>query len=74
MEPHSLHSLLQDRGIRPIDLAKSIKVDKSAITRWHQGRIPAERVLEIERATGIPRNLLRPDIYPPEQPATEAAA
>lgn len=30
-----------------------------------QGRAPAERVLEIERLTGVPRTALRPDIYPP---------
>lgn len=28
------------------------------------GRVPAERVLEIEKATGVSRHELRPDIYP----------
>jgi DNA-binding transcriptional regulator YdaS (Cro superfamily) len=27
--------------------------------------LPAERVLDIERVTGIPRHELRPDLYPP---------
>lgn len=35
------------------------------------GRVPAERVLEIERATDgeVTRSQLRPDLYPAEQPA-----
>lgn len=34
-----------------------------AISQWR--RVPVERVLEVEKATGIPRHELRPDIYPP---------
>jgi DNA-binding transcriptional regulator YdaS (Cro superfamily) len=30
------------------------------------GRVPAERVLSIEAATGVPRHELRPDLYPLE--------
>lgn len=28
------------------------------------GKVPAELVLRIEKATGVPRHALRPDIYP----------
>lgn len=28
------------------------------------GRVPAERVIPIEKATGVSRNELRPDLYP----------
>ena len=31
--------------------------------------VPPRRVLDVERVTGVPRHLLRPDIYP----LTEAA-
>lgn len=41
-----------------------------AISQWKQ--VPAERVLDVERATGVPRHELRPDIYPP--PVAESAA
>jgi len=37
-------------------------VRHQSIYSWK--RIPAERVLDIERATGVPRHELRPDIYP----------
>jgi DNA-binding transcriptional regulator YdaS (Cro superfamily) len=33
------------------------------------GRVPAERVLDIEKLTGVPRHDLRPDLYPTEQAA-----
>jgi DNA-binding transcriptional regulator YdaS (Cro superfamily) len=63
-----LAGLLQRRGIRLTDLARSVGVDKSSVTRWDKRRIPAERVLDVERVTGIPRHELRPDLYPsPEQ-------
>lgn len=47
-------------------LAGTLHISPSAISQWQ--RIPAERALEIEAATGIPRHELRPDLYPsPEQ-------
>ncbi len=46
-------------------LAKRLKVSDEAVRKWKR-RVPAERVLEIEEATGgaITRHELRPDIYP----------
>jgi DNA-binding transcriptional regulator YdaS (Cro superfamily) len=37
-------------------------ISSQAISQWK--RVPAERVLDVERVTGIPRHELRPDIYP----------
>jgi Uncharacterized protein conserved in bacteria, prophage-related len=41
-------------------------VSQAAVWKWLQTakRLPAEYVLTVEAATGIPRHLLRPDIYP----------
>lgn len=61
----ALKYLLRERGLRLIDLARSVGVDKATATRWAQKRIPAERVQDIERITGISRHDLRPDIYGP---------
>jgi DNA-binding transcriptional regulator YdaS (Cro superfamily) len=46
-------------------LAEKLKVSDEAVRKWKR-RVPAERVLEIEEATGgaITRHELRPDIYP----------
>lgn len=50
-------------------LAATLGVRYQAIQAWlRRGRVPAERVIAIERATGVPRTTLRPDIYPEERP------
>lgn len=46
-------------------LAKALGLTPSAVHQW--GEVPAERVLEVERITGIPKSQLRPDLYPPRQ-------
>ena len=38
-------------------------LNKSTVSRWERQGVPAERVIDIERATGIPRERLRPDLY-----------
>lgn len=58
--------LLEEKGIKQSALARQLGVNKSTVALWVLRRIPAERVIEIERETGIPRFELRPDIYPPE--------
>lgn len=47
-------------------LAELIGVRQSHVSNWlnRNKRVPAERVLTIEKATGVPRHELRPDIYP----------
>jgi DNA-binding transcriptional regulator YdaS (Cro superfamily) len=64
MEKHPLRTLLAQNGLRLADLARKMGLDKSTMTRWDHGRVPAERVLDVERATGVSRHDLRPDIYP----------
>ena len=58
-----LSQLLRDRGLRMVHLARKLGVDKGTVTRWAQKGIPAARVLEVERETGIPREKLRPDFF-----------
>ena len=47
-------------------------VTSQAISQWR--RIPAERVVDVERATGVARRELRPDLFAGEggDAATEA--
>lgn len=47
-----------------VGLAKRLGVTPQAIDQWRLRKIPAERVLAVELATGVSRHLLRPDIYP----------
>lgn len=62
----------QRESITQADLAARLGVQPPAVCKWERGRIPAERVLDVERVTGIPRHELRPDLYPPE-PMAEAS-
>lgn len=48
-------------------LAAALGITPHAFHRWTQ--VPAERVLSVERYTGISRHDLRPDIYPREDAA-----
>lgn len=42
-------------------LGRALGIKPQSIQKWT--KIPAERVVAIERATGIPREQLRPDLY-----------
>ena len=50
-------------------MAAAFGVNKSTVLRWEMGRVPADRVLDVERATGISRHELRPDLYPQDHAA-----
>ncbi len=42
-------------------LARKIGISQPSVSNWE--RIPAERVLSVEAATGVSRTVLRPDLY-----------
>ena len=49
-------------------LARAIGVAQQNVHGWLRksgGRVPAEHVLAIERATGVSRHDLRPDVFGP---------
>lgn len=65
--------MVSERMINPLDairtrpgrlakIAYGLGITRGAVAKWK--RIPAERVLDVERITGIPRYELRPDLYP----------
>lgn len=48
-------------------LAKLLHIKPQAVNLWvKKGRIPAERVIAVEKATGVSRKVLRPDLFQPE--------
>ncbi|WP_129267676.1 molecular chaperone TorD family protein [Bradyrhizobium betae] len=61
---------MRDAGLdRAIDaaggvalLARKIGISQPSISNW--SKIPAQRVVAVEAATGVPRAELRPDLYP----------
>jgi TorA maturation chaperone TorD len=42
-------------------LAKKIGISQPSVSNWN--RVPAQRVVAVEAATGVPRAQLRPDLY-----------
>ena len=44
-------------------LANLMGVRQPTISRWVNGRVPAEKVLRVSEFTDIPPEQLRPDIY-----------
>src|ERR1700752_2822365 len=42
-------------------LARKIGISQPSVSNW--ARVPAERVLSVESATGVSRAILRPDLY-----------
>lgn len=55
-------ALEQGGGI--VAVAKALGISDEAVRLWRvHGRVPAERVVDLERITGVPRESLRPDLY-----------
>lgn len=66
----ALHRAIKTAGSMR-ELGEAIGCTTSQVSMWkYRNNIPPQYVLKIEQATGVPRHLLRPDIYP----APEGAA
>jgi DNA-binding transcriptional regulator YiaG len=54
-----------NNGMTLEDFGRLLKpaVDKSTVSRWERGHLPFNRVLEIEKVTGINRKLLAPKMF-----------
>lgn len=44
-------------------VARKMGVTRQTLYRWASGKVPAEKILVIERKLGVPRTKLRPDIF-----------
>lgn len=64
MKTPGLKNLLHERGMKLAHVARNLGVDKGTLTKWSQHRVPAEKVLNFEKLTGISRHVIRPDLYP----------
>lgn len=53
-------------------LARALGLSQPAVSGWR--RVPSERVLAVEEATGVARHLLRPDLYPADDAPDEIEA
>lgn len=59
-----------ERGLR-IKVARALGITHGAVSQWR--RVPADRVIAVEGLTGVSREQLRPDLYPPTPTDAQAA-
>jgi TorA maturation chaperone TorD len=60
MRDHGLNEAIRAAG-GVSELARQLGISQPSVSNWT--RIPAERVIAIEAATGVDRAVLRPDLY-----------
>jgi DNA-binding transcriptional regulator YdaS (Cro superfamily) len=67
-DPGLLAALKASKSMRSLALAIGIK--PQSLIKWEY--VPPERVIAVEEVTGVPREVLRPDLYPPRTRQTAA--
>lgn len=68
MRDKALQLILKPKGAAK-RIADELRISEQAVGQWP--RVPAARVLDVERITGVPRHFIRPDLYPPPIEAAE---
>ncbi|PZU95604.1 MAG: hypothetical protein DI527_00920 [Chelatococcus sp.] len=74
MRDTHLTRILCQRGMKLVEFARLVGVDKATVSRWSASRVPAERLPDIEARTGIKRGELRPDLYEGDTSPSPAAS
>jgi DNA-binding transcriptional regulator YdaS (Cro superfamily) len=59
---NELRKYLNKKHGNGVALAKALKVTPGAVWQYAEKQVPAERIYEVSRLTGIPIKKLRPDI------------
>lgn len=44
-------------------LARKMGVSQTAVNKMLHGKVPAERAVQLEQVTGVPRGTFRPDLF-----------
>lgn len=77
MTPDELKKAVEAAGGQSA-VARKIGCTSQAVSKWcNTGEVPIKRLLDFEKATGIPRQDLYPDLFktkPPRRRAPVAAA
>ena len=54
------------------ELARRLGISPEAVCQW-KGKVPVNRVIAVEAATGVSREHLRPDVFAVPRPAQRRA-
>ena len=65
-----LAAVLKKRGAA-VRIASELGITPQAINGW--SRVPANRVIDVERITGVPRHVQRPDVFRVSEDAEASA-
>ena len=68
MKPEPLDLAIQEVGSLA-ELARRMKISQQRLYNWKKRGIPKVMVLAVEKASGVPRHKLDPDLYPRERAA-----
>jgi DNA-binding transcriptional regulator YdaS (Cro superfamily) len=70
MASQTIIELLKNAGWGPSRLASALGIKSQAVSQWAE--VPARRVPEVERLTGIPAHKLCPSYFPKPRPVKAA--
>ncbi|HDS1579965.1 TPA: helix-turn-helix domain-containing protein [Stenotrophomonas maltophilia] len=74
MDMSALDRAVQSAGSQQA-LAQLLGIKPPSVSGWYdRRRVPAERCIAIERATGVSRHQLRPDVFGPDPTGSQAEA
>lgn len=59
----TLRALIDASSVSHSEIARRVGVSRQVLHHWLKRRVPAEHVAAMENATGIPRAIIRPDIF-----------
>jgi TorA maturation chaperone TorD len=68
MRDHGLDQAIRAAG-SITELARRVGISQPSVSNWD--RVPADRVLSVEAATGVARSVLRPDLFTTETAAPD---
>ena len=66
MDTQLFEELLNGAGTNQAGLAVKIGVTRQMLHKYKSAGIPANRVIQFEKVTGVPRERIRPDVFDEE--------
>ncbi|WP_086640080.1 helix-turn-helix transcriptional regulator [Acetobacter okinawensis] len=69
----SLREIRKSKGLTLGQAAALVGCHLATWQKWEKGQVPPHRAIELEKVLGIPRHILRPDLFANMQRESSAA-